>query len=106
MADGPLEYRRRGSGGYQPRGDAFWGAVSMLLFAGTLVLCVAGMALARFQDRLLAAQVGTGFVGVFIAIVGTDFDRRKAPAKLGLLLNALAIGCGCFALVQPFAGRP
>jgi hypothetical protein len=95
MPNGPLPYGNAAKAGYQPWGDAFWGAVSMLLFAGALVLCVVGLLFGEVQSRLIVAQVGTGFVGVFVAVVGTDFDRQKALAGLGLLLNVLAICCGC-----------
>ena len=95
MDERPLQYRGAERRRYQPWGDAFWGGVSVLLFAGALVLCAAGMMFGPAQSRLLVAQVGTGFVGVFIAVVGTDFDREKALAHLGLLLHGLAICCGC-----------
>lgn len=101
MADSPLDYRGIGKQGYQPWGDAFWGAVAVLLFAGTLVLFLAGLAFRGFAAQALIAQVGTALVGVFIAVVGTDFDREKTLANLALLLNALSLGCGCCTGLMP-----
>lgn len=95
MPGDPLNYHGPAGPSGEPQGDAFWGAVAMLLFAGALVLAVTGMLFGNVQSKLLVAQVGTGFVGVLIATMGTDFDRKKALATLALVLNALAMGCGC-----------
>ena len=105
MPGEPLNYRGPTGPGGNPRGDVSWGAMAMWLFAGSLVLAVAGALFGRVQAQLLVAQVGTGFVGVLIAVMGTDFDRKKTPANVALLLNALAMGCGCCVGVVRVFGR-
>ncbi len=69
-----------------------WGAVSILAFAGILILQLFGRWLQVSLRQVIFGTAALALAGLVLGLIGMKFGRGRAAARIGAFLNGAVLG--------------